>query len=171
MAGFAVFPLIAYHFSEAAVVPVAQIPVFYAIAMAADALFALVIGRLYDRSGIVVLVVVPLVNMPIAFLAFSGGYSSALAGVVLWGLSMGVQETILRAALADFTSLQKRGTAYGVFNTLYGGAWFAGSLILGWLYELNFFVLIAYSVLCQIAALGAFLWFWRSVSVPKVTAG
>lgn len=171
MAGFAVFPLIAYHLSATSVVPVAQIPVFYAIAMAADALFALVIGRLYDRSGIKVLVVVPLVNLPVAFLAFTGGYFSALAGAVLWGLSMGVQETVLRAALADLTSLQKRGTAYGVFNTLYGGAWFAGSLILGWLYEWNLFVLIAYSVLMQVAALGAFVWLWKSVSSPQGTTG
>ena len=162
MAGFAVFPLMAYHFSAASIVPEVQIPVFYAIAMAADAFFALAIGRLYDRNGISVLVVVPLVNIPIAFLAFSGGYYFAFAGVVLWGLSMGAQETILRAALADLTSIKKRGTAYGIFNTLYGGAWFAGSLVLGWLYAINLHILIGYSVIMQVAALGAFLWLRKS---------
>jgi predicted MFS family arabinose efflux permease len=80
---------------------------------------------------------------------------------------MGAQETILRAALADLTSVKKRGTAYGIFNTLYGGAWFAGSLILGWLYELDLRLLIAYSVLMQVAALGAF--FWLSASVRPAT--
>lgn len=164
MAGFAVFPLIAYHLSAASVVPAAQIPVFYAIAMAADAFFALAIGRLYDQTGIGVLIVVPLVNIPIVFLAFSDSYSFALAGAVLWGLSMGAQETILRAALADLTSINKRGTAYGIFNTLYGGAWFAGSLVLGWLYELNLLVLIGYSVLMQVTAIGVFVWLWKSVS-------
>ncbi|MCE5299019.1 MAG: MFS transporter [Methanoregulaceae archaeon] len=162
MAGFAVFPLIAYHFSVASVVPPAQIPVFYAIAMAADALFALVIGKYYDRVGISVLVIVPLVNLPITALAFSGGYYGALAGSVLWGISMGGQETVLRAALADFTSIKKRGTAYGIFNTLYGGAWFAGSMVLGVLYEMDLSVLIAYSVLMQVAALGAFFWLRNS---------
>lgn len=164
MAGFAVFPLIAYHLSATSVVPAAQIPVFYAIAMAADAFFALAIGRLYDRKGIGVLIVVPLVNIPIAFLTFSGSYSFALAGAVLWGLSMGAQETILRAALADLTSITKRGTAYGIFNTLYGGAWFAGSLVLGWLYGINLLALIGYSILMQVAALGAFVWLWKSAS-------
>jgi MFS family permease len=162
MAGFIVFPLIAYHFNAASVVPEVQIPVFYAIAMAADAFFALAIGRLYDRVGISVLVVVPLVNIPVAVLVFSSGYYGALAGAILWGLSMGAQETILRAALADLTSIKKRGTAYGIFNTLYGGAWFAGSLVLGWLYEMNLHLLIVYSVFMQIAALGAFLWLWKS---------
>ncbi len=162
MAGFVVFPLIAYHFNATSVVPEVQIPVFYAIAMAADAFFALAIGRLYDRNGIRVLLVVPLVNIPVAVLVFSGGYYGALAGAILWGLSMGAQETILRAALADLTSIKKRGTAYGIFNTLYGGAWFAGSLVLGWLYEINLDVLVGYSVLMQIAALGAFLWLWKS---------
>ena len=166
MAGFAVFPLIAYHFSAASVVPDAQIPLFYAIAMAADAFFALVIGRLYDRQGISVLVVVPLVNIPIAFLVFSSGYYFALTGAILWGLSMGAQETILRAALADLTSIKKRGTAYGIFNTLYGTAWFAGSLILGWLYEMHLQALILFSVLMQLAALGAFVWLRKSAGSP-----
>jgi predicted MFS family arabinose efflux permease len=167
MAGFAVFPLIAYHLSAASVVPEAQIPVFYALAMAADAFFALAIGRFYDQKGIGVLVLVPLVNIPIALLAFSGSYSFALASVVLWGFSMGAQETILRAALADLTSISKRGTAYGIFNTLYGGAWFAGSLVLGWLYELNLLALIGYSILMQVAALGAFVWLWKSAQPTK----
>lgn len=169
MAGFAVFPLIAYHLSATSVVPDAQIPVFYAIAMAADAFFSLAIGRFYDRKGISVLGIVPLVNIPIAFLVFSGSYSLVLAGAVLWGLSMGAQETILRAALADLTSITKRGTAYGIFNTLYGGAWFTGSLVLGWLYELNLEILIGYSVLTQIAALGTFVWLWKSATSSQVT--
>lgn len=162
MAGFAVFPLMAYHFSAASVVPPAQIPVFYAIAMAADALFALVIGNFYDRVGFSVLVIVPLANLPITALAFSGGYYGALLGAILWGISMGGQETVLRAALADLTSIKKRGTAYGIFNTLYGCAWFAGSVMLGLLYEMDLRVLIAYSVLMQVAALGAFFWLRNS---------
>lgn len=167
MAGFAVFPLMAYHFSAASVVPVAQIPVFYAIAMAVDALFALIIGRLYDRIGFSVLVAVPLANIPITALAFTGGYYGALAGAVLWGISMGGQETVLRAALADLTAIRKRGMAYGIFNTLYGGAWFAGSVVLGLLYEMDIRVLIAYSVLMQVAALGAFFWLRKVAGPPR----
>jgi MFS family permease len=164
MAGFVVFPLMAYHFSAASVVPDAHIPIFYAIAMAVDAIVALVMGRIYDRTGLSVLVVIPLVNIPVTALAFAGSYYGALAGAVLWGISMGGQETVLRAALADLTSIKKRGTAYGIFNTLYGGAWFAGSIVLGILYELNIHALIAYTVTMQVAALGAFFWLRKAVS-------
>jgi MFS family permease len=164
MAGFAVFPLMAYHFSATSLVPPAQIPVFYAIAMAADALFALVIGKFYDRTGFLVLLVIPLVNLPIATLAFSGGYYGALAAAILWGISMGGQETVLRAALADLTSIKKRGMAYGIFNTLYGGAWFVGSVVLGLLYGIDLRILITYSVLMQILALGAFFWLQKATA-------
>lgn len=163
MAGFVVFPLIAFHYSAASIVPEAQIPIFYAIAMAADALFALLIGRLYDREGMGVLLAILLANILVALLAYSTGYYVALAGAVLWGLSMGGQETILRAALADLTSVKKRGTVYGIFNTLYGGAWFAGSLMLGWLYENDIRILIGYSVLMQVVAMGAFLWLMHTL--------
>jgi MFS family permease len=162
MAGFAVFPLMAYHFSATSLVPAAQIPVFYSIAMAADALFALVIGKFYDRTGLSVLLAIPLVNLPIAALAFSGGYYGALAAAILWGISMGGQETVLRAGLADLTSIKKRGMAYGVFNTLYGSAWFAGSVVLGLLYGIDLQILITYSVLMQILALGAFFWLQKA---------
>jgi len=171
MAGFAVFPLMAYHFSAAAVVPTAQIPIFYAIAMAADALCALVIGKYYDRSGITVLLAVPLASIPIAALAFAGGYYHALAAAVLWGISMGGQETVLRAALADLTSIKKRGWAYGVFNTLYGGAWFAGSIVLGILYEMDIRILVGYSVVMQGAALVAFFWLRRAVKACEKVTG
>lgn len=158
MAGFLVFPLMAYHFSAAGTVPEAQIPVFFAIAMATDALCALALGRLYDRAGLAVLVLIPVANIPIAPLAFSFGYGGALAAAVLWGISMGGQETILRAALADLTSVKKRGFAYGIFNALYGGAWFAGSIVFGFLYEVDLIALFAYSILMQVAALGVFFW-------------
>lgn len=161
MSGFAVFPLMAFHYSAASILPPAHIPVFFAIAMAADALFALVFGRLYDRAGLSVLAALPLANLPIAALTFSGGYWGALAGAVLWGISMGGQETVLRAALADLTSIGKRGRAYGIFNTVYGVAWFAGSIVFGFLYEWNLMLLILYSVIMQVAGLGAFFWLRR----------
>ncbi len=51
-AGFADFPLIAFHFQRAAVLPVEWIPTAYALAMAVDALVALALGHLFDLKGI-----------------------------------------------------------------------------------------------------------------------
>src|SRR6202034_4088002 len=47
-AGFADFPIIAYHFQHAATVPATLIPIFYAVAMAVSGAGSLVFGRLYD---------------------------------------------------------------------------------------------------------------------------
>ncbi|OPY37201.1 MAG: Major Facilitator Superfamily protein [Methanoregula sp. PtaU1.Bin051] len=152
MAGFIVFPLLAYHYKALSVIPDAEIPAFYAIAMAVDAIIALIAGKAYDRSGLAVLFAVPVIGIAIPLTAFSPAYIPALLGAVLWGASMGLQETVLRAAVADFTPAECRGFTYGIFNTVYGAAWFAGSLAIGILYTLGTNYAIAFMVLMQCAA-------------------
>jgi MFS family permease len=153
VAGFANFPLIAYHFAIRSVVPEAQIPLLYALAMGVDAVVALIIGKTYDRIGLRSLIALPLLTIPIPFLGFSESYALAVAGMALWGAVMGVQETIMRAAIADLTPIRRRGLAYGIFNTAYGGAWFAGGLVIGILYEHSITSVIAFAVTMQIVAL------------------
>jgi MFS family permease len=157
MAGFVVFPLLAFHYKALGIIPDAEIPLFYAIAMGVDAVAALVIGKAYDRYGIGVLTLVPVTGILIALVAFSPSYPVALAGAVLWGVSMGMQETVLRAAVADFTPPGGRGFAYGIFNTIYGGAWFAGSVAIGALYTVDPIYAVAFMVLLQAAALPVLL--------------
>lgn len=149
MAGFFVFPLLAFHFKQLSIVPDAQIPFFYAIAMGVDAVVALIIGKAYDRRGIGVLFLLPILGACVPVLAFSFGYPGALLGTILWGAAMGVQETVLRAAVADYTHISKRGTAYGILNTVYGAAWFAGSVTMGVLYEFNISLLIVFVAIMQ----------------------
>jgi MFS family permease len=48
---------------------------------------------------------------------------------------MAIHETTMRAAVADIAQIQKRATAYGIFNTIYGAGWFVGGSLLGWLYQ------------------------------------
>ena len=52
-AGYADFPLIAYHFQKTAVLSPIWIPVFYAIAMGVNMISAPLLGRFYDRKGFV----------------------------------------------------------------------------------------------------------------------
>jgi len=136
-AGFANFQLISYHFKVQAVVPDIQIPVFYAMAMAVDAAVAIPIGKAYDRRGPSLLAISPLLAMPLPFLAFSGNYGLVLAGIALWGVIMGVHETIIRAAIADLVPPGRRGVAYGAFNTAYGLAWLMGGWLMGLLYDVS----------------------------------
>ncbi|MBN1842280.1 MAG: MFS transporter [Deltaproteobacteria bacterium] len=156
VAGFANFQLISYHFKVQSIVSDVQIPIFYAIAMGVDALVALIIGKTYDRIGLVSLITIPVLTLPIPFFAFSHSYSLAVTTIVLWGAVMGIHETIMRAAIADLTPIERRGFAYGIFNTVYGASWFFGSALLGVLYDVSIGYLILFVVGMEVASLPVF---------------
>ncbi len=152
-AGYVDFPLIAYHFKKVAVVADDWIPVFYAIAMGVDALAALLFGRLFDRVGIPILIAAALISSIFAPLVFLGGFYFALLGMALWGIGMGAQESIMRAAIAGMVSMDKRGSAYGIFNAGYGVFWFLGSALMGILYDVSIPSLVIFSVAAQLASI------------------
>jgi len=156
-AGYVDFPLIAYHFKKVAIASDNWIPVFYAVAMGVDALSALLFGRLFDRKGVSILAVAILVSLFFAPLVFLGGLYSAFLGITLWGIGMGAQESIMRAAVAKMVSVNKRGTAYGVFNAGYGLSWFLGSAIMGILYDISIPILIIFSVIAQLLSIPLFM--------------
>jgi len=152
-AGYADYPLIAYHFGKVSSVPRDWIPVFYAVAMGVDALAALLFGRLFDRIGLVVMIGAVVLSALFAPLVFIGGFGLALVGVVLWGIGMGAQESIMRAAIANMVPADRRGTAYGVFNTGYGVFWFVGSALMGYLYDISIPSLVAFSIAAQLVSI------------------
>ncbi len=151
--GFASFQLIAYHVKAQSIVPVGQIPIMYAVAMAVDAAVALIIGKTYDKKGLMSLIAIPALTLPITFLGFSHNYGLVWGAVVLWGATMGVHETIMRAAIADLVPLERRGTAYGIFNTMYGAALFLGSSAMGLLYGVSVGYIMAFAVVMELAAI------------------
>jgi MFS family permease len=152
-AGFADFPLIAYHFKKAAHLSDHIIPIFYSVAMGVDALAALVFGRLFDRIGFPVLVLVSFLTAFFAPLVFLGGFSMALLGMTLWGVGMGAQESIIRAAVAGMAAREKRGTAYGIFNAVYGVSWFLGSAFMGLLYDVSLPAVVVFAVVMQLGSI------------------
>jgi MFS family permease len=156
-AGYADFPLIAYHCEKAAVVSDTWIPIFYAVAMGVDALAALGFGWLFDRVGLAVVLAATLVSALFAPLVFLGGVWMALLGMALWGIGMGAQESIVRAAVAEMVPAARRGAAYGTFNAGFGVCWFLGSAAMGVLYDLSLPVLITVTVGLQLAALPVLL--------------
>lgn len=155
-AGYVDFPLIAFHFRQTAVVADGWIPILYAGAMGMDALAALVCGRLFDRLGITTLAIVALLSALFAPLVFGGGFTPALVGMGLWGIGLGAQESILRAAVAGMVMPERRGSAYGIFNLAFGVVWFLGSALMGYLYAVSLPGLIAFSVGMQLAAVPLF---------------
>lgn len=155
-AGFADFALIAFRFQKASVVPATWIPVFYSIAMAVGGAGSLVFGKLFDRFGLWILLPLTLVSAAYAPLVFLGDFGMTLMGTVLWGLGMGVHESIIPAAVSTMVPRERRPSAYGIFTAGYGVFWFIGSAILGRLYDISFLALILFSVVTQLVAIPFF---------------
>jgi MFS family permease len=156
-AGFADFSLVAFHFQRTGSVAPSLVPVFYAAAMVTSALAALVFGRLLDKLGLPAVAVAFFLGAFFAPCVFLGGFTLALVGMILWGIGMGAQDSLLKALLSGVIPPGKRSTAFGVFDTVFGVAWFAGSAGMGWLYDKSVVGLIVFSVLLQLAALPFFI--------------
>lgn len=156
-AGYADFPLIAYHFKKVSLISDSWIPTLYAIAMGVDALSALIFGSLFDRFGLSILIIASILSSLFAPLVFLGDFYSGLMGMALWGVGMGAQESIMRAAIAEMVPINRRGASYGIFNTGYGVFWFLGSALMGILYDTSISSLIIFSVAMQLASIPLFL--------------
>lgn len=161
-AGFADFSLIAFHFAKSGSVARDWIPIFYAVAMGTSGAGSLVFGRLYDRVGLYVLVPLTILSAlfaPLVFLGGTGraGFGIALAGAAIWGVGMGVHESIVPAAVAPMVARERRASAYGLFTAAYGVAWFLGSALIGALYDVSLGATVAACVALECAAIPFFL--------------
>src|SRR5437870_3601011 len=156
-AGYADFSLIAYHFDKAQIMPATWIPILYAVAMAVDGLGALALGSLFDRIGIWTMVLATIASAAAAPLVFLGNFPLAVIGMACWGVGTGAQDSVMRATIAGLAPQQRRATAFGIMNAVYGVAWFAGSVLLGVLYDLSLVAVVLTSALLQAAALPIFV--------------
>jgi MFS family permease len=164
--GYMSFQLMSYHFKVKSVVTDAQIPMLYALAMAVDAVVALLIGKTYDKIGLKSVAVIPFLTLPIAFLAFAKSMPAVICAVVLWGAVMGVHETIIRAAIADLAPMSHRGRIYGIFNTAYGLSMLMGGVIMGALYDISLSRVVLFTAVLQVASLPVLY-----VAVKRSTGG
>lgn len=154
VAGFAHFVLVAYRLEITHLVAPAGIPLLFALAMGVDAIVAYFAGTAYDRIGLRVLYVLPLLTLPTTPLLFLGdrGWMIVL-GMILWGAAMGLQESVMRAAVADLVPAARRGTAYGLFDAAYGTAWMLGSVAMGWLFGLAPAALVVFALVAPIISI------------------
>lgn len=155
-AGYADFPLIGYHFDKAQIMPAAWIPILFAVAMAVDGVGALVLGSLFDRIGVRTMIVATIVSAAAAPLVFLGNFSLAVIGMACWGVGTGAQDSVMRATVSRLAPQRRRATAFGIMNAVYGIAWFAGSVLLGVLYDRSIGGVALASALLQAAAIPVF---------------
>lgn len=165
--GYADFPLIAYHFKQAQVMGDTWIPVLYAIAMLSESLIALIMGHLFDKIGVWTLMLTTAAGMFFAPMVFlMDKKSAAIIGMILWGIGMGAQESVLKATVADLIPAEKRATAYGLFGTMYGVAWLAGSIFIGYLYDTSLMKVVTFCMNMQsIALIILFFYIWAAKKV------
>ena len=152
-AGLVTFGVISFHLTRDQVVPVATVPLVYAAAMAVEALAALATGWQYDRVKGHVLLVLPFLVAVVPPLAFTNSAGAALVGVLIWGAAVGVQDSTVKALVADLVPASRHATAYGVFAAVQGAAAILGGAMAGALYEHSLPALISVVSATQLIAL------------------
>ncbi|OPY32578.1 MAG: putative arabinose transporter [Methanomassiliicoccales archaeon PtaU1.Bin124] len=157
-AGYIDFPIISYYLSDTQMVADDLMPILYALAMGADALSALVFGRLYDHKGMGILIVGLLIAPLFVPLIFSGNIALMLVGMVLYGIGFGAQESIMRAIVADMAPYCRRASAFGYYNAVFGIAWFSGSVLIGLLFDLSMPSMIVLAVGLQLSSIPLFMY-------------
>ena len=175
--GLVAYSIIGFHLKAAGVFSDAAITSLYSFAMIVDAVAALIIGRAYDRfkarsgkksGGLLTLAVIPALTILIPLLTLGSDPALAAAGMALYGIVLGGHETVMRSAIADLTSFHKRGTAYGIFNTVYGLALFLGSSLMGLLYDaLSPAAICAVVLMAEALALLVFLRIRRQITAGQ----
>lgn len=152
--GFIDFPIITMHVAKQSVIPENYLPLLYALAMLIDAFAALLWGWLYDRYGIKILMFSMFLSAFFAVFIFAfHSLSFIVVGVILWGIGMGAQESILKSTVASLVPKKNRSTGFGVFETSFGVWWFLGSWLLGYLYDVSINWMILVSVCIQLLAI------------------
>ena len=141
-----------------ALVSTGSLPLLYAGAMLVDAVASLFFGMMYDKNGVKALVWSTVISAPFAVFVFAfDSVPMLLIGVALWGVGMGAQESILKAAVTSMVPKASRATGYGVFECSFGAFWFLGSWLMGVLYDISIPAMIAVSVIAQLAAIPLYI--------------
>lgn len=147
------FGIIGYHLTVDGLLPVAAVPVVYAAAMAVEAVAALAVGSVFDHTGPRVLLLVPVLVALVPALALGSTLVAVVAGVVAWGVAQGVQDSTVKAVVADLVEAPRRATAYGVFAGIQGLFAIVGGVTAGWLYDRSLPALVVVVALTQLVAL------------------
>ncbi len=156
-AGFIDFAILSYHFEKNEILARTWIPLFYAFAMSTDGISALVMGKIFDLKGISTLAAVTAAASFFAPLVLFGGFATILIGVLLWGISLGAQESIMRSYIAVIIPPGRRATAYGILYLSFGLFWFLGSTAIGILYDISLLGAVIFSMAAQLCGAVLFL--------------
>ncbi len=156
-AGLMSYELVSYHVLQTKLVTESWIPMLLAGATFCGVIASLVLGRLYDRAGVGVVVGAVVLSALFAPLAFAGNFAALIVALPLLGLAYATQDTLLKALIAGVLPEGKRNTAFGIFYIGYGVGWLIGSAAMGLLYDRSQLALVAFVVVAQLISIPFFL--------------
>ena len=151
--GLMTFGVMSVHLVKADLVPSPAVPVVYAGAMAIEAVVALGTGFAYDLWGARVLYALPALVAVVPALVFGPSLTPIFIGIGVWAIATAVQDSTVKALVADLVPHSSLATAYGVFAAAQGLGAFAGGGLAGGLYEHHLPLLIAIIALAQAVSL------------------
>ena len=131
------------------------VALIYVLVQGVDAGIAMLAGYAYDKFGVKVLTLAFILSIfPSLFLFLDIGLTTLLIAAAFFGIVLGMQESIYRAAVTQFAPISSRGTAYGIFNTGLGVGFLISGGIFGLLlqYNVNFTLILLFVILTQIIA-------------------
>ena len=156
-AGLMSFEFISYHLSSRGTVTAHWIPLFLAMSTGMGVIASLMLGRLYDRIGLPVILGAIVAASLFSPLVFLGGFAVALGGLLLWGIGYATQDTLLKALVAGMLPEGRRTLAFGLFYAGYGVGWLVGSVTAGLLYGHSILAVVVFSVTVQLVSLPIFV--------------
>lgn len=151
--GLMTFGVMSVHLVRGGLMTDPWVPIVYAAAMAIQAVAALGTGFAYDRIGPGILFGLPVLVAVVPAMVFNGSLAIVLGGLAVWALATAIQDSTVKALVADLVPAQRLATAYGVFATGQGLGALAGGALAGALYEHHLTALIVTIGVLQVASL------------------
>ncbi|HBR85879.1 MAG TPA: MFS transporter [Firmicutes bacterium] len=162
--GFLDYSLIGMHITKvfvdagSKIITSQTLPLIYSGAMIIDAISALIFGRLYDRFGVLSLIIATALSSIFSLFIFNfASVPMLLIGVALWGIGMGAQESIMKAVVTTMVPKDSRATGYGIFECSFGLFGFLGSWLMGAIYDTSIIALIVVSIAAQALSIPCYL--------------
>ena len=113
------------------------IPIVYLVINVAYAAIGFPMGVLSDkiRKEIVILISYGIFGLSLFFMSYSHDTNTAYVIAAVFGLYLGISETVQRAIIPRFVGSELRGTAFGIYNLVSGVAFFASNIMFGFLWD------------------------------------
>lgn len=155
---FGLIPIALILFSGSLILqPLGQtwlVPILYVAVQTVDVPIALISGHLFDKVGVKFLILPFILSvLPVFFVSY-GGLTGIIIACITFGLVLGMQESIYRAAVCELIPLGKRGMAYGIFNAILGFGTLVSGLVFGSLMSGAYplFIMVLFALSLQVAA-------------------